>query len=351
MKKDLNELNVEAIDIVLNDDELKNEVIEKIKSGIIPDQSLLYNDDMRRIFTESLSSQSYEINAAEKYIIKDITGFKFQDIPSNGRKLMKKMVKDGRLDTKEILFVNNKKVILPAFVRPMLPVKKGTFLIPESETVAKRMQDHKKNIENAIRATGKVENGNKIIGTAWLVYSDSGRNIVATNSHVAKDIKTNSSTIDFEYKNNSLKFKVTKKLYNGIGNGIDLSFVEIETIPINDIKPIGLSSKRAEAGVEVCAIGFPKYIEKEDGEQNYIDYIEFFRYIKEQIKRVSYGEVMKYVNNTSFHHDCSVFAGNSGSVLFDYKDNTAIGIHTGGVEKKHNVAIPASIIEEKLKNI
>ena len=125
----------------------------------------------------------------------------------------------------------------------------------------------------------------------------------------------------------------------------DFVLLQIDT-PHTPREPIKLSTNPIQSGMRICAIGYPQY-DSEYIPQSSIE--RLFQEVRDQVKRISYGEVMNNENNRGFRHDCSVVSGNSGSVICAYGIDAAIGIHTSGITRVGNYAIPASIIAEKLE--
>jgi len=111
-------------------------------------------------------------------------------------------------------------------------------------------------------------------------------------------------------------------------------------------KPIRVTGE-AKENQDVCVIGYPtKPRDSSDIEE------EIFRFndtpSRNGVKRISPGKIFALDNK--LHHDCSTLGGSSGSVVFDYIDSTAVGIHYNGSKNK-NFFVPARIIADRLKKI
>ena len=259
-------------------------------------------------------------------------------------------------------------IVLP-FVRPVLLITNNSFEPPTSEVLKERLSKAKDNIEACIKATGRVEIRNHLrkdwVGTAWLVAKD----IVATNSHVAKEFvrrdgesfvfrqnpitnKIMQGKIDFreEYKQpEEAEFFITQVLYLNDGDDPDLALLRVSTAStyggeLSD--PIPLFQGPSNLRDQVAVIGYPH----EDGQRNPIPIMdEIFKGIY-NVKRLAPGEITG-VTREAVTHDCTTLGGNSGSVLFDYNKGVAVGLHFGGISFRENLAVPSAGILEHLKKI
>ncbi len=265
--------------------------------------------------------------------------------------------------------------IVRVSLRPVLFVQNNTF-VPETvqnEEIRKRLKDARKRLEAAIPAVGRVEvTGHgwaDWLGTAWLV----AENIVVTNRHVAAEFgvrqgdgfvfRVGPSRREMTARVNYLEeqapvipqlpFKVTKILHieEDAPGRPDVAFLQVARSATDATdklaKPIPLASKLPEPKDPVAVIGYPARDSRIPDEQIMETYFGGVY----DVKRLSPGQVMEGGDKTQVLHDCTTLGGNSGSAVIDLNTGEAVGLHFAGLYRVANYAVPAPVIQERLKAI
>ncbi|MGI8783006.1 MAG: DNA/RNA non-specific endonuclease [Acidobacteriota bacterium] len=249
--------------------------------------------------------------------------------------------------------------------RPVLAVSQDeaqlTFTDAESEVWRDRLVRARGVLTGAIRAVGRIElDGHPYldwVGTGWLVRPD----VIATNRHVAREFGRSNSTgfvfrtgasgrlmeasIDFLEevdRSEQRSFLLREILHIEDDDGPDLAFLRVEGT--NLTSPIALSENVASADQQVAVIGYPAR-DSRIPDQDLMERIFGDVYDK---KRLAPGQV-KGASPAALLHDCSTLGGNSGSVVLDLATGSALGIHFAGRFLEANYAVPADIIEERLR--
>jgi len=217
----------------------------------------------------------------------------------------------------------------------------------------------------AVRAVGRIEisdhsefhNGDSV-GTGWLVRKD----VLVTNRHVARvfarkngkgfEFQPNaglgrvSARVDFleeDRRAASMERKVVEILHIEDDAGPDMAFLRIgsqDPLP----EPVELAGDQSQPHTWVAAIGYPGF----DSSIPDSDQLERLYHGVFDKKRIAPGEVMGY-DNSVLLHDCSTLNANSGSLVLDLHTGRAVGLHFSGVYQIENRAVPAPIVEQRLR--
>ena len=312
-------------------------------------QSILSDSDLKSEIMDKLNSGTFPYSPH--------TGLRIRDI----RELV------GRAEELPFGALYETEAIVREFGRPVLFVQDDDFVAPQSEVIARRMEANRLGIKAAIQAIGRVEvlnhPGYDWLGTGWLVRP----NIIATNRHVASEFTTRSGNrftfrqnflgqsmsakMDFKeehLRSTAKEFVITQVLHVEDDSGPDIAFLRIEAqnqIGINLAQPIPLAPT-VRTGEEVCVIGYPAW----DGRRNEPDVMTRIFGGVYDVKRIAPG-VVSSLDGDRFTHDCSTLGGNSGSCVFAYGSNTAVGIHFAGRYGIANYAVSASTINTKLQQL
>jgi hypothetical protein len=256
---------------------------------------------------------------------------------------------------------------------PAIKIIDGSFEIPRLDYWKDRLEPYRATINTAIKSVGRVElrdhhQGFDYVGTGWLVTDD----IIVTNRHVAqifafqesgkfafqtnplnKPIKVN---IDFreEYRiSTEEQFDIDEVLYIEPQQGPDIAFLKVKRSGDMPRSIIPLATEIAKGRDEIAVIGYPA----RDSQRNPVEPAEMTRIFEDiyDVKRLQPGEVLSVAGVSEavpvFTHNCSTLGGNSGSVVLDFKTGKAIGLHFGGIFRRENYAVPATIVEQRLNDL
>jgi endonuclease G len=253
--------------------------------------------------------------------------------------------------------------IVRLFGRPVLLVRDGTFVPPDSPTVAAQLAPHRQRLEHAVRRVGRVEFVNHAMpwgGTGWLVE----RNVVITNRHVAEIVAESDGRGGFRFRMSAagvpfgarLDFReehqvtVTEEVplrsvrYLARTDQPDIAILEIEVdgeLP----DPLLLSEEKLVSGQEVAIIGYPAYDSRNDPDAVARYFGDIF-----DVKRLAPGEITQPANGQHFFmHDATTLGGNSGSVVLDLASGRAVGLHFAGSYLVGNYAVTAEQITRALR--
>lgn len=126
----------------------------------------------------------------------------------------------------------------------------------------------------------------------------------------------------------------------------DVAFLELQEKQYHyPPKPIPLD-ERSEAQRAVV-IGFA-------GKLQDLQHNELFKtiYGALNVKRINPGKILSVDSKEmKLQHDCTILGGFSGSVVFDYQRNVALGMHTHKQLRAHNTAISASRLKLLLRSL
>ena len=304
---------------ILQDAELKEEIMDKLVSGGLPAP-----------FTSSVTS-------ARMRSIVESAG---RDLPVSG---------------------SEEESIIRLFGRPVLLIQDDAFAKPQSEVWHSRLGDARQQIERAIPSVGRVEIKNNPTyewgGTAWLVAED----IIVTNRHVAElfarrhadsfvfrknfDGKRMAGRVDFreEYRRpDEVEFKFTDILHIEEGDGPDIALFRVDVSGAQHRQRIQLSASTNETD-RVAVIGYPA---RDSRIPDPAVMRDIFGNIY-NVKRLAPGAVMS-VDDTVLQHDCSTLGGNSGSVVLNINTGEAVGLHFAGRYQTANYAVPAPTVAARL---
>lgn len=316
---------------IINNPELKSDILEKLTSTKIP---MYLQKNSTEIF-EFLSNATSE-----------------DKVPQN-----------LRADIEAIILLVG---------RPVLEIQNNTFSISVSSEWHEKLTNNREKIEKAIPAVGRIEvrehPSHEWLGTGWLI----SENIIVTNRHVASEFAMKKNN-DFVFRHNvvtekkmiaridfreelgspdQIEFNIEKVLYIDEGEGPDIAFLQISSISnssTNLPEPIKLSPQKIEIGKDVAIIGYPA---RDPLRNNPQDMDRIFNSIY-NVKRLAPGSIISLNGNSDWiiAHDCSTLGGNSGSVLIDIESGEAVGLHFAGKYRDSNYAVSSTKISELLNNI
>lgn len=317
-----------SLDIILEDSELRQDVIKSLGRSDLPQQFGYDPSDIQKF----LSDLQYG-----------------EEVPA------------GKSDYEAIILLVG---------RPVLEIVHNTYTPPISKVWHQKLSDNRKNIEKAIPSVGRIELREhpdyEWVGTGWLVRDD----VVVTNRHVAEAFahkqgddfvfslnpngRTIGARIDFreEYRQpEQIEFRVKRVLHIEPRPGADVAFLKVATTSQVDtpLTPaIPLASEIPNSETDVVVIGYPAW----DGRRNDPENMKrIFRNIY-KVKRLAPGKVsLNSSRNYVITHDCSTLGGNSGSVVLDIETGKAVGLHYAGRYKKTNYAVTAVKVAQLLEAV
>jgi len=251
--------------------------------------------------------------------------------------------------------------------RPVLRVfqdeAKLEFDDAESEIWRSRLKKAKKQLTQAIRATGRIEVANhprfQWVGTGWLVDSE----VVVTNRHVANEFArrrgdrfvfrssfgdTMSADIDFleEFRRKESKtVRLVEVLHMEEEGGPDIAFLRVESSD-QLAQPVRLSARAAKADDQVAVIGYPARDSRIPDQDLMFD---IFGDVFDK-KRLAPGQITGTAHGL-LQHDCSTLGGNSGSVVLHLDSGEALGLHFAGRFLEANFAVPAALVKDRLDRL
>lgn len=282
------------------------------------------------------------------------------------------------------------KSIIEFFGRPALIVKDDSFESPQSVVWSRELNErnNKSHIDNAIPAVGRIElrDPSSILnedyyGTAWLIKED----IIVTNRHVAIYFVNHSQSGKWQFRqsigsDDTIKAKIDfKEEYNNSSQN-EFEIIEILDIPTDsedgypDVaffrikktnnhntslsKPITLSESNIGVDSPIVVIGYPAEdrnrikrqaitVGKELEALASLD--RTFNRIYD-VKRIQPGYI-KSSNAKFITYDSTTSNKNSGSVVLDVNTGEAVGIHFDAMFQVHNIAIPSTVLIERLNHI
>ncbi|MBN8734285.1 MAG: DNA/RNA non-specific endonuclease [Acidobacteria bacterium] len=251
--------------------------------------------------------------------------------------------------------------------RPVLRVfqdaAKLEFDDAESEIWRSRLKKAKKQLTQAIRATGRIELAHhprfQWVGTGWLVDPE----VVVTNRHVANEFgrrrgdrfvfrssfgDTMTADIDFleEHRRaESRAVRLVEILHIEEEGGPDLAFLRVE--PSDELaQPIRLSARAVQADDQVAVIGYPARDSRiPDQDLMFSIFGDVF-----DKKRLAPGQVTG-LSHGLLQHDCSTLGGNSGSVVLHLDSGEALGLHFAGRFLEANYAVPAALVADRFSRL
>jgi endonuclease G len=252
--------------------------------------------------------------------------------------------------------------------RPVLAIIRDqaqlTIDDPDSEVWKARLTKAHQALESAARSVGRIEvTGHSLswLGTGWLVAP----NVIVTNRHVASEF-ARSSDASFVFRQglsgkpmtasidlleevgrtDEWTFTIEKVLHIEDADGPDLAFCRVvHTSGEQAPAPITFS-QAAQDDELVAVIGYPAR-DSRVPEQALMDHIFGDVYDK---KRLAPGQVTG-AKVDALTHDCSTLGGNSGSVMLSLSSGDAVGLHYGGRFLESNFAVPAAVVDRRLKQV
>src|SRR5262245_47155946 len=256
--------------------------------------------------------------------------------------------------------------------RPVLAVKNDqpelVFRDADSEVWRDRLQNAKDLIHRAVLASGRLEVQNHPtfdwLGTGWLVRED----IIVTNRHVAQEFgRRQGETFDFKQgllsrrmsadvdfleevgqtSNQARTFRLKEILHIEDEDGPDMALLKVAPADGRQLAaPIVLSGHTPIEQQQVATIGYPAR-DSRVPEQDLME--DIFGDVFEK-KRLAPGQITK-ISSVELQHDCSTLGGNSGSVVVDLMSGEAVGLHFAGRFLIANFAVPATVINQRLKAV
>jgi len=248
--------------------------------------------------------------------------------------------------------------IIDAKLRPAVDVIGGKFAVTHG--LWRHLSNDngiRANIERALTCIGRIELPGSDVpygGTGFIV----GKGLLMTNRHVAElfahglgDRKVvfragELAAVNFTHERGvppARDLSITKIVM--IHPYWDMALLQVEGLPGGQAE-LTLSDKDARQlpGREICVVGYPGFDPRNPADvQN-----DVFagRY---GIKRLQPGKLKPAVRVGSFGkvvdaagHDCSTLGGNSGSALYDPRDDVVLALHFGGAYRRVNYAVPSS---------
>ena len=234
--------------------------------------------------------------------------------------------------------------------RPALLVQDGGFGAA-GEMWEPKLAPNRAAIKDAIARVGRIElKGHPTypwVGTGFMV----GPGVIMTNRHVAVTFARDSGTyaflpgvtarIDFkeEYQRDA-SAELTIKSVIGIHPRYDLALLRAEA-PQKTPKPLAVAAQPPSAtkDYEVVVIGYPAYDSRNDAREMVRIFDNIFN-----VKRLQPGMLTGTSNGPAggliVGHDCSTLGGNSGSAVYDYRQQRVVGLHFGGRYLEGNSAVP-----------
>jgi endonuclease G len=251
--------------------------------------------------------------------------------------------------------------------RPVLAVVNDqaqlVFSEPDSSVWESRLRDAAARLGQAARAVGRIEvEGHSMswLGTGWLVRPD----VIVTNRHVAAEFGRHDGTsfvfkqglagsqmnasIDFLEEIGSTKertFRLNRILHIEGPDGPDVAFIRVSPTRAILGTPIQLAGDFPDDEL-VAVIGYPAR-DSRIPDQQLMDQIFGNVYNK---KRLAPGQLIG-ADSRSVRHDCSTLGGNSGSAVLSLRTGEAVGLHFAGRFLQSNVAVPAAVVEERLRAV
>jgi endonuclease G, mitochondrial len=252
--------------------------------------------------------------------------------------------------------------VISEFVRPSLLVRNDRFEMPESDVWRVRLNRNQRAIESAFPSAGRVELPNSQrypwVGTGWLVSDD----IVVTNRHVARIFAYEQGggyAMDVNAFGQTLMVRLDFREEHGIPGDEEFPIIRVRHIePMGkdfpDLAflvvgqgpglppPLALQDRLPEDGF-VGVIGYPQRDPRNDHTAMTHVYGDIY-----EVKRFSPGQLVPFENDMIFAHDCSTLGGNSGSPVIDLNTGAAVGLHFGGIFRKANFAVKASVVKDRM---
>lgn len=254
--------------------------------------------------------------------------------------------------------------IIRRFGRPSYMVQRGTFRappddFPESKTIAGVLKTARRKLEQAIPSVGRIDLRNhrlEWVGTGWIVKP----RIVVTNRHVAAEFSRSrrggfafretmsgriaSPSVDFVREHRRAdehRFLVEEVLWIEPEPAVDVAVMKIAAtgerggtpppqIPLMTASEI----RRLAVGAWIAVIGFPARDSRNDRQDQQRIFDGIFN-----VKRLAPGRVTAFVADELVEHDATTLNGSSGSVILDLATGKALGLHFGGIEGEHNLAV------------
>jgi V8-like Glu-specific endopeptidase len=274
--------------------------------------------------------ERYESYKIDNQIIPDIESF-FQEfkVLDNADKVDQNNI--GTLELPTLNLIRNKGFAqtfrqVNDILNPIYYIQDDKIVHPKRETIWKtHIANFNRKYKKTIKSTGRIEFsfGNRNLGTGWFIK----KNIIVTNSHVAKAINNQPVRIDLKeefQRAQSLQIDISKILFFEGDENPDIAFLELKNIP-NDfmVEPLSLTQNYTYTiNAPIALIGYPEF---EDTRIAEIVFIDIDSHDKKQFQP---GKI-RTISNTFFEHDCSTIHGNSGSPVFDINNGNVIGIHFG----------------------
>lgn len=234
--------------------------------------------------------------------------------------------------------------------RPALLIQDGTFG-PAGDMWEAKLAPKRAAIKDAITRVGRIElKGHPTypwVGTGFLV----GPGVIMTNRHVAvtfareggstfKFMAGVTASVDFkeEYQRDASQVRKISKVI-GIHPKYDLALLKLDGE--GGPKPLEVASAPPPAtkDYDIVVIGYPAYDSRNDAAEMIRIFDNIFN-----VKRLQPGMLTGLSAGAGglqiAGHDCSTLGGNSGSVVFDFTQGQAVGLHFGGRYLEGNTAVP-----------
>ena len=234
------------------------------------------------------------------------------------------------------------------------PLVKDTTVAPlpsESAAAFPGWDEFGAKVKPFLRSIGRVDrvtpDGRKVaIGTGFLIAP----NLLVTNRHVVWQLSNGGDVVRSKEAVVYFRFDwdtdpeppVAVRRVAAFDTKLDIAILEVE-LAASDRTPLRLSTKPPHVGGTVVVVGFPW----DDGRTPAFAQLLFGgRY---GVKRAAPGEVLG-CRTTSFLHDCTTLAANSGSPVLSMETAEVVGIHADGIYLYRNEAIMAISADEFLQH-
>jgi hypothetical protein len=249
-------------------------------------------------------------------------------------------------------------------------------LDPEASEMKKLVEANAARINGTIRAIGRIDlPGDEVYpwaGTGWLVDTELGSDIIATNAHVAvlfaeasasgidfrklpfAGDKLEAPILDFRREKSAApprRFKVLEVIYIGTPNQLDVAFLRVakagEAAENADrllAKPLSLAASDPAQGLAVATIGYPG---TDRGDYDVETLMRVFGNVFDT-KRCSPGRIMGR-DPRGITHDCSSMPGSSGSAVIDLQTGEVVGLHFQGTPFRSNHAVPVTTLQTLIR--
>ncbi|MGC4026882.1 MAG: serine protease [Mesorhizobium sp.] len=269
--------------------------------------------------------------------------------------VVEKIAKRQPLKRTEIVYAES--ILLPE-LRPAIEITSDDYgIVDHPSWSSLNGSAVRKRLQAAIKATCRIENNGRLIGTGFLVAPD----LVMTNRHVASDFvlgvggATNIGFAPFAQPAVNFQREQNRPDVNGdatisVAAAImmhpyfDVALLRLEQPAVS--APLALSADTASApdNADIALIGYPDFNPDEDeGPQRDVLGTHFGVKRLQPGRMGATGTVRSYDKPVeSRGHDSSTLTGNSGSPVVSLATGKVVGVHFYGRLRKSNWAVRAS---------